>query len=78
MTDELPERCCGRCAHTELKIDPGTFTKKVLCRGGPPTAVMVQIRQRDGSYAMGVQSQFPPMDLTDPGCGFFDPKTMET
>lgn len=77
-SDPLPDRCCGRCAHGREQTDPGTLTTKIICRGGPPTAILIQIRQRDGSVSMGVQAHFPPMGRDDPGCGFFDPKTMES
>lgn len=64
----MPERCCGKCAHGRPMTDPGQLGRRmVLCKAGPPIPV-VMIRNNQPM----VVSQWPPLDVADPGCDAFE------
>lgn len=65
---ELPARCCGRCSHGKPVTDAGQLGRRMmLCKAGPPTPV-VMIRNNQPM----VVSQWPPLDVADPGCDAFE------
>lgn len=64
----LPERCCGKCAHGRVMTDPSQLGRRmVMCKAGPPTPILMLDK---GGRPM-VQSNWPILDLAEPGCDLF-------
>lgn len=69
---KLQKRRCSNCEHS--RINPQDMNSRI-CRGAPPSIVMVPIMTARGQ-ALQQQAHYPVVGATDEGCGTFKPKLL--
>lgn len=72
-SDELPAKCCGRCAHGREVKDPASLQTLVMCKAGPASVTMIPL-ESNGQRGFMAKSGWPVLQQTE-DCDAFLAKT---